>query len=411
MGVTFVALSAAVSAAVAIGIETARLASNKTFMQDLGDSAALYGATLVRDSALGDEAVASNVRQWMVAQLTGSDFRLDEAGIVVTVDRARGAVRIEASAEQDLLLPFLNSSGPVAVTTITEAAAVETTPDPGLCGLALDAAEKKAMHFKGDGEIDAPKCVFWSNSRDKDATHGLGDGGAETRKVCSVGRYSKLGAFAIAPPPEDYCAALADPYAVWTPPTPTWTSCDHGSSLSPAKFDGAGGDVVLSPGVYCGGLDVGNARDVTFKPGRYFIDGKTTVDAARRIEGQGVYFQVRGADANVDFKADTINLGHAPDKALANVLFYKEADPANPAIARFDAATDFRGEGVFYAPNDELQFKIARKGGAPAFGFGAIADLVTIDMVKGDVFAFKPLIGIRDGVAVIGENKEARLLR
>ena len=95
MGITFIVLSAAVTGAVAFGIETARLASNKTFMQDLSDSAALYGATLVTDPTLSDADISTKVNQWMAAQLNSDDLTLDPSGAVVTVARNRKAVRVK----------------------------------------------------------------------------------------------------------------------------------------------------------------------------------------------------------------------------------------------------------------------------------------------------------------------------
>lgn len=407
MGVTFVAVSALVAAAVAIGVESARLSSSKTFLQDLGDSAALFGATLIREGSLNDDDVSAKVREWMLAQATGGAVALDPAEISIAIDRARGVIRIEAQAEQDLFLPFISDSDQVALTAITEAGVADAAANGGLCGLALDAVEQKAMHFKGDGEIDANECVFWSNSRDSNATHGFGDGGADTQQVCSVGRYSKVGSFAIAPPPEDNCAPQADPYASWTPPPVDWSRCDYGPDPV-ANFNGGGYDVTLNPGTYCGGLMVGNARNVVFKPGRYYFGGKTNIVADSKISGDGVYLQF-SADAEGDIRADTIDLERANDPALKRVLVYKEPGADKPAKFTFQARSDFRAEGVFYLPTDDLAFKVSRRAGADAFAFGAVARLVEFDVEKGDTLALKPLIAIRNGAADADAEDTVRL--
>lgn len=408
-GITFVVLSAVVITAAALGLETARLGSSRTFIQDLGDSAAIYGATLVRDGERDDATVTQKVRAWMAAQLTGGNVTLSESNIAVTVDRARGAVRVEARAEQELLLPFLRQSGSIALTAVTEAGIEAPGQKAGLCGLALNANAQKAMHFKGDGEVRADNCVFWSNSRDKDATHGFGDGGADTQQVCSVGRYSRAGTFAIQPPPEDNCAPLADPYENWSAPAVDWSRCDYGPSPAP-EVDGGGSDVVLSPGTYCGGLKVGNARNVTFKPGRYFVDGRTVVVAEDRIAGDGVYFQF-AAGSEADFKAGEIDLKRIDDPQLSLVLVHAMPGGSKPSIYSFQAISDFSTEGVFYLPGDELMFKIGRRAGAPATGFGAVAQLVVLETDKNNVFPFRPLIGFANGKAVLSETAGIRLLR
>ncbi|MBK8458368.1 MAG: hypothetical protein IPL47_15725 [Phyllobacteriaceae bacterium] len=118
-----------------------------------------------------------------------------------------------------------------------------------------------------------------------------------------------------------------------------------------------------------------------------------------------------GEDTTIDFKADAIDLRHAGDKDLSKVLVYKKADATKQSKVLFEAKSDFRGEGVFYLPGDEIEFKIARVAGAPGFGFGAIARLVLLDIAKGETFAFKPLIRIEDGEATLNEGAAIRLLR
>lgn len=406
MGVTFVALFAVVTAAAATGIETARLATNKTFVQDLGDSAALYGASLLSDRSLSDRDIVDKVQVWVLAQLTGGGVKLDRDGVVVTVDRGRGAIKVEAHAEHELFLPFLTAE-PISLSAVTEAGAVDAIAgSPGLCGLALDASSQKALHFKGDGAIVADNCVFWSNSRDKDATHGFGDGGAQTEKVCSVGKYSKAGAYAIAPPPEDNCAAMNDPYAAWKAPAQDWSACDFTNHV----VIGGGFDVTLEPGVYCGGLDVSDARNVALKPGRYFIDGKTRIAAFQKIAGEGVYFQFSASTPSIDIKADALDLGRAKSGDLNDLLFFK-AVGEKPVKILVEADSDFRAEGVFYAPADEMEFRVARPAGSPPFEFGMIARSSMLEIEKGSVLAIKPLVRVVDGAATLAKGEAIRLMR
>lgn len=400
MGITFIALSAAVTGAVAFGIETARLASNKSFMQDLSDSAALYGATLVVDSTLSDADISLKVNEWMAAQLSNEDLTLDPAGATVTVDRARKAVHIEANAELELLLPFLSLTEPIALTAVTEAGTFASDPPngPGLCGLALDNSGQKAMHFKGDGAIEAKDCIFWSNSRDKDATHGFGTGDTEASKVCSVGKFSSSGGYTVMPAPEDFCAPLNDPYADWKRPQPNWTACNYGGADA-ALFDGGGYDVILNPGVYCGGLTVTKARNVIFRPGRYFINGKTTIKADSTISGNGVYLHFAG-DGDIGVEAEKIDLKQSGEAGLANVLLFKEPAATKKAKILFQASVDFKAEGVFYLPGDDIEFKVASAAGAPEFDLALIAQQVNFDIARGSIFNLSPLIRIVDGSAV-----------
>lgn len=401
MGITFIVLSALVTGAVAFGIETARVASNKALMQDLSDSAALYGATLLADPTLSDQEISGKVNDWMAAQLSSDDLTLDPGGATVTVDRDRKAVRIEARAELELLLPFLSLTDPVALTALTEAGASDSPPPsgPGLCGLALDSSVQKAMHFKGDGAIEASDCVFWSNSNSKDATHGYGTGDTTASRICSVGNYSSSGSYTVLPAPEDNCAPLNDPYADWKPPVPRWGTCDHGGATG-AAFDGGGYDVVLNPGVYCGGLSVTKARNVSFKPGRYFINGNTDIQASNRVEGDGVYFHYAGSGVSIGFQAPYIDLKRSGEASLSNVLMYKEPGASKKSKIIFQAATDFQAEGAFYLPDDEVEFRIASAASAPEFDLALVAKMMTLDIARGSVFHLSPLVRIVDGSAL-----------
>jgi Flp pilus assembly protein TadG len=321
-GITFVVLSGVITTAIAFGLETSRLASNEAHIQTISDSAAIYGAKLLGDKSLSDTDISELVKTFVIAQLTGSGIgAFDEIGSKIGVDRANGNVSVQTAAVGDLFLPFL-STGPVALTAVSEAGATMQTSlvGPGLCGLALNETEKDAMNFKGEGNVITPDCVFWSNSRRKDATKGLGGGNIEVRRVCSVGSYGSLLGYAVLPPPEDNCVPLNDPLAGWVPPTARWGICDYGAPDSPRVIDGGGQDVTLLPGTYCGGLFVENARNVTFRPGQYFFNGDTKVEAAVRLAGDGIYLHF-GSDAQkAELKGDFVEMTNAADAALMGIL-------------------------------------------------------------------------------------------
>lgn len=394
IGITFVVMSTLIVTASAFAIETARIVSRKEVIQAVSDSAALQGARLIAEGKMSDGEIAVALKDFILAQMTGKNAgALDEGQTTIDVNSAAGTVRIAAVADYDAIIPFLSFS-PAAMTALTSATTAPSTTDkqPGICGMAFNVDASKAMHFNGDGAIASDQCIFWSNSKTKDATQGYGSGGAQTARVCSVGSYAASLGYSVAPPPEDRCAPLADPMAGWKPPVVDWSACTYGAPGAAAKYDGAGMDMTLYPGTYCGGLDVANVRNLTFAPGRYFIGGKMVLATDVSITGENVYFQLSSDDAGADFRANSLKLSARNDAALGGVVVYKEPGGTKAQAVTFQARTGFSLNGIVYLPEDEAMFKIARPAGMAPDRISVLAEIVTWDIDKGDTYAMKPAI-------------------
>lgn len=408
-GPAFVLLSTIVITASAFGIEAGRLGSDRVRLQAVTDSAALYGVKLLEDKSLGDGEVRSRILAFIATQFKGEGF--DEENSTVDIDRDAGKIQISAAATHVPILPFLSMDS-VDLGVVSEAglsAAGEQT-GPGICGLALSPQESQAMQMRGEGSIKSEDCIFWSNSRDGKSTLGMGGGDTTAARVCSVGKYSSSLGYNVAPPPEDYCAPIADPLASWSPPAVDWKFCDFGGADA-YETGGTNADVILDPGVYCGGLTIKNAGSIVFKPGRYFISGKVDINAKSSISGEHVYFHVGPQAADIDIKAASVGLSATHDKDLRNVVFYKAAGD-DPIVVSIQAIEDFRVDGIIYAPDDTIELKAISAPTTEPSRIGVIARMIDWVITDDSVnLALKPGLFLSDdGKQVFAEDK-VRLLK
>ena len=102
-------------------------------------------------------------------------------------------------------------------------------------------------------------------------------------------------------------------------------SLDDASSVSESEVE-RDDPIYLSPGVYCGGLRIGDKADVILEPGIYVMkDGPLWVGGSARITGEHVGFYFTGDDATLYFGSKTsISLSAPADGQLAGILFFED---------------------------------------------------------------------------------------
>jgi hypothetical protein len=136
--------------------------------------------------------------------------------------------------------------------------------------------------------------------------------------ICSAGGKVKSRDFNYNPQPMTDCPVIPDPLASRTGPTDF--ACNHTDKVV------SGGAATLQPGVYCGGLTLTNAADVTFAPGIFVVkDGPLLVDGNSSVKGTNVALYMKGAGANFTFEtATTISLTAPKDGPLAGILIFDD---------------------------------------------------------------------------------------
>jgi hypothetical protein len=159
-----------------------------------------------------------------------------------------------------------NSQGQVQAVATAE---VVQLPLP-YCIYALNRTASQSVFVTGsNSSIVAPDCGIADNSSSSSALTVSGNAQVRTGFIKIVGGYSLQGQSVISPTPLTGVGSISDPLAsLPAPPTPS--SClktNYNVSQPP------GGTVYLSPGTYCGGINLGGQTNFVLYNGIYYIYG------------------------------------------------------------------------------------------------------------------------------------------
>ena len=182
------------------------------------------------------------------------------------------------------------------------------------------------------------------------------------------------------PAPETSQPLTADPFAAkpvpWGSSASTrtyecdYTGCDH-TTCDHTNYNWTSwvNQLTVSPGVYCGGLNIGNVNSVVFSPGVYIINGGGmniggSGGISGGVTGTGVLFFDTGTTAN--YAGITLGNGvnftlSAPTSgSLAGILFYQDpgitAPTGSNTVSNFDGGSNLFFTGTIYLPNTTLDF-------------------------------------------------------
>ena len=259
-----------------------------------------------------------------------------------------------------------------------------------LCVLGLDDDKKKAaLTLEKNAQLTASNCAVYSNSKNKESIKSEDGAFLKAEFICTAGgKVGSKGNFE--PDPVTDCPQVPDPLAGRAvPPVGSCTEnglriglknkakvdeklikkllkkeledesgkekkAKKGSVTSVSDFDSY--DVVLKPGVYCGGLLIGSAANVTFEPGVYVMkDGPLYVADFATIEAENVGFYFAGKKSNLYFGPNTtISITAPTDGPMAGLLMFEDRSAAKlrPYAILSDDARVL--EGTVYLPQSHL---------------------------------------------------------
>lgn len=154
-------------------------------------------------------------------------------------------------------------------------------------------------------------------------------------------------------------ASLADPYA--GVPLPAFSGCDQNNAK-------AKNNVTLSPGVYCGGLDVNAGANVTLQAGTYIMDrGSFKVNGGATVSGDGVtivYTSSTGsnyATATINGGA-TLNLTAPTTGNMAGFVMYGDQNMPVGSQFTFNGGSTQNFEGAVYLPKADIKYAGGAEG-------------------------------------------------
>ncbi len=121
-----------------------------------------------------------------------------------------------------------------------------------------------------------------------------------------------------------------------------------------------GSKEILSPGTYCGGLNVPANSQVTLSPGTYVVNGGCfNVDGSASVSGNGVTVVLTGASgscasANIGQGA-TLNLSAPTSGSLDSILFFGDRS-ATGVTHNFGGGPSDNCTGVIYTPASNVVY-------------------------------------------------------
>jgi hypothetical protein len=257
--------------ALAVGSETGMWYATQAKMQDAADSSAI-------SAAIGAIAGDTNWTLQANATTASDGFVNGSNGTVVTVNNppksgpntgTAGDIEVIISQPQKLLFSGLFLKSPVVV----QARAVAGPPAGVVCVLALN----KSLVVPGftaaaGAAVMADQCNIADNSPSPLALTEAALASITAQKVNVVGGYvDVLGSMTTTQGVHTGSTPTQDPFSGTTVPDISSLPCNTYSFGGPTPYGQITGPVSLSPGRYCGGINV-KAGTVTLTAGTYYMD-------------------------------------------------------------------------------------------------------------------------------------------
>lgn len=310
-------------------------------LQSAADNAALAAARELTVSSSTDANVVSSANNYVTEELRGKD---DAATSVVLIDRKVGSVKVTVSeAWTPLFAQYFNA----AITPIIVTATAKLAGSTNICVLSLTPKGVGGIALTNNSSVTANGCGLYANSTDASAIVVSSFSKIVSPLVCSAGGVINGGGISSTAILTD-CPTMPDPLA--SRPAPKYGACDFN------KTKISSGYMTLSPGVYCGGIQVSGNAVVTFNPGTYVIkDGLFNVTNTASIKGKDVAFYLTGFPTYLFFTGDaTIDLSGAESGDMAGLLFFEDRSTGFLNIHDISASHASNLTGTIYMPKGNL---------------------------------------------------------
>jgi len=262
--------------------------------------------------------------------------------------RAGNADYVEVRVKSESPLYFMRAfhDGDVNV----EAFAVSGVMAADACIFSMDPSGSKALWATGNAAVDLGNCGVHVNSDSTTAARTDGGATIKASTINVVGNYSGNG---FSPTPVTDAPPEPDPWAHLV--APTVGSCTS-TNLKITK------NTTLSPGTYCGGIDISSSAKVTLNPGTYVLNGGgLKVAGGSKISGAGVTFYLTESGkfkyGGVDFVGTTqIDLTAPSTGPLAGILFFQDRTIKTKVTSKFAGTSDSKMTGGFYFSTTDMDF-------------------------------------------------------
>jgi Putative Flp pilus-assembly TadE/G-like len=287
-----------------LALDYGGISRERSRLQETADSAAIFAVKELEKPGYSESDLIGEAKDVVVANFdidgnVATDVDLDPAANILTVNLTKGYV----PSFLQLMRP-----GPFDM-NVTAKVNYDEVYGGRKCIITLSPTGKAVFTFNGNASIEARNCSVQVNSDSSDAVDLNGGAFIHSQENCFVGGVQS-GLSRIDPPPLDYCHNVPDPFKDYA--TPPVGPCDY------TNLKVKGKTANLTPGVYCGGLDIASGVDVTLAPGLYTIkDGKFKTTGNVTVFGDKVTFYFVGNDVALQFSGGTEFYLTAMDAATA----------------------------------------------------------------------------------------------
>lgn len=383
-----------VAGTVAMGVETGQLYRTKRQMQGAADAAALAGTI---DKMNGGNTTSITAAALYEAQRNG--FQNGVGGVTVAVYSppisganvsTSNAVEVVVTKPSSFVLAKVLSSALGNSFTMTSRSvaaqsgvtSTSTTSVSSLdgCLVALTTAAEQGVSFTSFNNFTAD-CVIYSNGTSTGTSSSTASiymasfNHATMKSVYTRGSFTATSYNSVnltTPAQQNQATAIVDPYAGLPTPSPGTCSYTNYSQSSMSSL-------TVSPGTYCGGLQVSSINNVYFTPGIYYIaNGDLYISSVNNVTcptcttNNGIAFvltQTTGnnsdiggvrisSDNNISLNASSASQASPP--LYAGVLFYQDRRVPNGTMSStskiftISSLNTVTLTGAIYFPNNRI---------------------------------------------------------
>jgi hypothetical protein len=249
------------------------------------------------------------------------------------------------------LIRFVGAGATSSIAAKATAALVgAVSPD---CIYVLDPSAQNAFQATNGATVALSGCGIAVNSTNSDALTVSGGSSVTASAISVVGGDSISNGGSTTPAPTTGAAPAVDPFA--SLPAPTVGACNY-TNYSPGY-----GTWALTPGTYCGGINISNGATATFAAGTYIINGGAlSLVGGTTDTGSGVMFYLTGTNAtygsvnisngaNVTFSAPTSG-------PYTGVVFFQDRTITSSVNATFSGGVSMKITGTLYFPTTSVLF-------------------------------------------------------
>ena len=307
----------------------------KTELQTAVDIAAAAGARLPATSKQNrlDAVLASFNTTMSSRTFSATTPQVEVSNALVTV-----------SAQATVPTAFMGLVGVSNITVGAEASARSQIENGGVaCLLSLNPNALEGLHMQGINKLSSQNCWAWINSSSIESINAVGAAAGTAQGFCTAGKV--VGPEHFHPTPYTECEPFADPFKGKLQ-QPASLSCDFNNKQL------NNGTHALTPGVYCGGLDLKPQAIANLAPGTYVIkDGDLRVQAQSELLGDGVVFYFTGNNTGIDIRAGgTVDVKAPATGDYAGFAFIQEETSSPGAEASVQGGGRLKIVGIMYTP-------------------------------------------------------------